>query len=117
MQPGGLLQLSRTEVNLRSAAADLHNMSSRDAHDVHKALMMATDSPKDAIVFNLSKGLLIDFTLSGAVQHWMRGNAVLWQSRLRQALLTTSCSSTSYICHLIRRPCCSWLCFTGHLYE
>ena len=63
-------------------------MSSRDAHDVHKALMMATDSPKDAIVFNLSKGLLIDFTLSGAVQHWMRGHAVLWQSRLRQALLT-----------------------------
>eukprot|EP00891_Asterochloris_glomerata_P008071 jgi/Astpho2/8071/Aster-03019 len=64
VQPGSFLQCSCTEVKLRNATADLHNMSGRDAHDVHKALMMATDGPKDALVFNLSKGLLIDFTLS-----------------------------------------------------
>ena len=42
-------------------------MGSRDAHDVHKALQVATTDPKDATVFNLSKGLLLDFTLSGGV--------------------------------------------------
>ena len=92
------------KLKLRSAAADLHNMSSRDAHDVHKALMMASDASKDATVFNLSKGLLIDFTLSGVhhahvLQHWTG-----WQSGLCQDLLTIPGSATTCNSHLIRGP-------------